>query len=44
MVLISSNENKDDEKLPKSQTPWLHQHINWESISKFDGCNQVYEL
>jgi hypothetical protein len=28
MILISFNENEDDEKLPKSQTPWLHQHIN----------------
>jgi hypothetical protein len=25
-VLISSNKDKDDEKLPKNQTPWLHQH------------------
>ncbi len=30
MVLISSDEdeNEDDQKLPKNQTPWLHQHIN----------------
>ncbi len=28
MVLISFNEDEDDEELPKSQTPWLHEHIN----------------
>ncbi len=30
MVLISydEDEDKDDEKSPKSQTPWLHEHIN----------------
>jgi hypothetical protein len=30
MVLISSDkdEDEDDEKLPKNQTPWLHQHSN----------------
>jgi hypothetical protein len=28
MMLITSNENEDDEKLPTSQTPWLHEHIN----------------
>jgi hypothetical protein len=28
MVLISSNENENDEELPKSQAPWLHQHIS----------------
>jgi hypothetical protein len=28
MVLINFDEDEDDEKLPKSQTPWLHQHIN----------------
>jgi hypothetical protein len=33
MVLISSYENEDDEELPKSQTPWLHEHINWKSTS-----------
>jgi hypothetical protein len=25
MVLISFDEDEDDEELPKSQTPWLHQ-------------------
>jgi hypothetical protein len=33
MVLISYNKDEDDEELPKSQTPWLHEHINWKSIS-----------
>jgi hypothetical protein len=28
MVLISYNKDEDDEELPKSQTPWLHEHIN----------------
>jgi hypothetical protein len=28
MVLISVDEDENDEELPKSQTPWLHQHIN----------------
>jgi hypothetical protein len=28
MVLISFDEDEDDEELPKSQTPWVHQHIN----------------
>jgi flagellar hook protein FlgE len=28
MVFISFDEDEDDEELPKSQTPWLHQHIN----------------
>jgi hypothetical protein len=44
MMLISSNENEDDEELPKSQTLWLHQHISWENISKLNGCNQICEL
>ncbi len=43
-VLINSNKDKYGEELPKSQTPWLHQHINCESFSKLDGCNQNCEL
>jgi len=35
MVLISSNKDEDDEELPKSQTPWLHEHINWKNISNW---------
>jgi hypothetical protein len=27
-VLISFDQDKDDENLPKIHTPWLHQHIN----------------
>jgi hypothetical protein len=44
LVLISFDENKDDDELPKSQTPWLHHHINSKSISKLDGYNQICEL
>ncbi len=44
MVLISSNEDKYCEKLPKNQTQWLHQYINWKSFSKLNGCNQICEL
>jgi hypothetical protein len=39
LMLISSGENEDDEELPKNQTPCLHQHINWKSISNFVGCD-----
>jgi hypothetical protein len=28
MVLIIFFKDEEDEKLPKNQTPWLHQHIN----------------
>jgi hypothetical protein len=45
--LVSNNEEhsyQTNDKLPKSQTPWLHQHINCESISKLDGCNQICEF
>ncbi len=28
MVLISSDKDEYGEELPKSQTPWLHEHIN----------------
>ncbi len=44
MALISYDKDKDDEKLSKSQTPWLHQHIKQKGISKFNVCNQICEL
>jgi hypothetical protein len=32
-VLINFNKNEDDEQLLKTQTLWLQQHFNYESIS-----------
>jgi hypothetical protein len=31
-ILITLDENDDDEKLPKNQTPWLQQHFNCQNI------------
>ncbi len=39
-VLINFNKNEDDEQLFKTQTLWLQQHFNYESISTLIGINQ----
>ncbi len=38
-VLINFNKN-EDEQLLKTQTLWLQQHFNYESISTLIGINQ----
>jgi hypothetical protein len=39
-VLINFNKNEDDEQLLKTQTLWLQQHFNYESISTLTSINQ----
>jgi hypothetical protein len=38
-VLINFNKNENDEQLLKTQTLWLQQHFNYESISTLIGIN-----
>ncbi len=39
-VLTNFSKNEDDEQLFKTQTLWLQQHFNYESISTLIGINQ----